>query len=77
MTQTLLIVSLPFEPIVFGVKLNMHLILEYLAFFVGFRYYVFLRKKSATKPLEVDNLRVDCISKTYSRKLARKNPRGS
>ncbi|CAG2534716.1 Prolipoprotein diacylglyceryltransferase [Maribacter dokdonensis] len=47
MTHTLLIVSLPFEPIVFSVKLNMHLILEYLAFFVGFRYYVFLRKKSA------------------------------
>ncbi|MFS4469013.1 prolipoprotein diacylglyceryl transferase family protein [Maribacter sp. 2210JD10-5] len=39
-------ISLPFEPIVFGVKLNMHLILEYLAFFVGFRYYVFLRKKN-------------------------------
>ena len=45
MTQTLLIVSLPFEPIVFGVKLNMHLILEYLAFFVGFRYYVFSTEK--------------------------------
>ena len=47
MNNTLLIVSLPFEPVVFGVKLNMHLILEYLAFFVGFRYYVFLRKRSA------------------------------
>ncbi|MEP2280280.1 prolipoprotein diacylglyceryl transferase family protein [Maribacter sp.] len=46
MSISLLIVSLPFEPVVFGVKLNMHLILEYLAFFVGFRYYVFLRKKS-------------------------------
>ncbi|MEP2056534.1 MAG: prolipoprotein diacylglyceryl transferase family protein [Maribacter litoralis] len=46
MTYLLLFVSLPFEPIVFGVKLNMHLILEYLAFFIGFRYYVFLRKKS-------------------------------
>ncbi|WP_276491398.1 prolipoprotein diacylglyceryl transferase family protein [Maribacter zhoushanensis] len=44
--MSLLIVSLPFEPVVFGVKLNMHLILEYLAFFIGFRYYVFLRKKS-------------------------------
>lgn len=38
--------SLPFEPIVFGIKVNMHLFLEYLAFFVAFRYYVFLRKKS-------------------------------
>ncbi len=37
--------NLPFEPVLFGIKLNMHLILEYLAFFVGFRYYVFLRKK--------------------------------
>jgi len=46
MTNSLLIVSLPFEPIVFGVKLNMHLILEYLAFFIGFRNYVFLRKRS-------------------------------
>lgn len=38
--------TIPFEPVVFGVKLNIHLILEYLAFFVGFRYYVFLRKRS-------------------------------
>lgn len=38
---------LPFEPIVFGIKLNLHLILEYLAFFIAFRYYIFLRKKSA------------------------------
>ena len=44
MTHTLLIVSLPFEPIVFGIKLNMHLILEYLAFFIAFRHYVFSRK---------------------------------
>ena len=46
MNSSMLIVSLPYEPILFGVKLNMHLILEYLAFFIGFRYYVFLRKKS-------------------------------
>ncbi|APQ19290.1 diacylglyceryl transferase [Maribacter hydrothermalis] len=38
--------TIPFEPIVFDIKLNIHLILEYLAFFVGFRYYVFLRKRS-------------------------------
>ena len=46
MTSFFLYISLPFEPIVFGIKLNIHLILEYLAFFIGFRYYVFLRKKS-------------------------------
>jgi prolipoprotein diacylglyceryltransferase len=38
--------SLPFEPQLFGVTLNMHLILEYAAFFVAFRYYVYLRKQS-------------------------------
>ncbi|GMN09547.1 prolipoprotein diacylglyceryl transferase [Croceitalea sp. MTPC9] len=37
---------LPFEPIIFGVKINVHLILEYLAFFIGFRYYVVLRRIS-------------------------------
>lgn len=36
--------TLPFEPTVFGIKLNVHLILEYLAFFIAFRYYVYLRK---------------------------------
>jgi prolipoprotein diacylglyceryltransferase len=38
--------TIPFEPVVFGLKINLHLILEYLAFFVAFRYYVFLRKRS-------------------------------
>jgi phosphatidylglycerol---prolipoprotein diacylglyceryl transferase len=38
--------TIPFEPILFGIKVNVHLILEYLAFFVAFRYYVFLRKSS-------------------------------
>lgn len=37
---------LPFEPILFGIKINVHLLLEYLAFFVGFRYYIVLRRKS-------------------------------
>ncbi|MGG6230104.1 prolipoprotein diacylglyceryl transferase [Tenacibaculum sp. SDUM215027] len=37
--------ELPFEPILFGYTLNIHLVLEYLAFFLAFRYYVFLRKK--------------------------------
>lgn len=39
--------EIPFEPVLFGIKMNIHLILEYIAFIVGFRYYVFLRKRSA------------------------------
>lgn len=38
--------SIPFEPVLFGFKINIHLVLEYLAFFVGYRYYVFLRRKT-------------------------------
>ncbi len=44
MNQTTL--TIPFEPIILGYTLNIHLILEYLAFFIGYRYYVFLRKHS-------------------------------
>ena len=39
--------QIPFEPILFGIKLNIHLIFEYLAFFLAFRYYVFLKKRTA------------------------------
>lgn len=39
-------IDIPFEPIIGGIKINVHLILEYLAFFVAYRYYVFLRKNS-------------------------------
>ncbi|MFD0799649.1 prolipoprotein diacylglyceryl transferase family protein [Maribacter chungangensis] len=38
--------SIPYEPVFLGVPFNMHLILEYLAFFVAFRYYLYLRKNS-------------------------------
>ena len=38
--------SIPFEPEVFGMKVNLHLVLEYLAFTLGFWYYVYLRKRS-------------------------------
>jgi phosphatidylglycerol:prolipoprotein diacylglycerol transferase len=38
--------DIPFEPFIFGYKINIHLILEYLAFFVAYRYYVHLRRKS-------------------------------
>lgn len=40
------IVSLPFEPILLGIKINIHLVLEYVAFFIGFRYYLYLRKRT-------------------------------
>lgn len=38
--------QIPFEPQLFGYNINIHLVLEYLAFFIAFRYYVFLRRKS-------------------------------
>ncbi len=38
--------DIPFEPIVFGIKVNIHLVLEYAAFFIGFRYYVYLKKNT-------------------------------
>ncbi len=37
---------IPFEPTILGISINIHLIFEYLAFFVAFRYYLFLRKNS-------------------------------
>ena len=36
--------QIPFEPVIFDHKINVHLILEYAAFFIGYRYYVFLKK---------------------------------
>ena len=39
------IMKIPFEPVVFDYTINMHLVLEYVAFFVGFRYYIFLKKR--------------------------------
>ncbi|MGB6269226.1 MAG: prolipoprotein diacylglyceryl transferase family protein [Olleya sp.] len=38
--------QLPFNPQLFGVNINIHLVLEYLAFFLAFRYYIVLRRKS-------------------------------
>lgn len=37
--------QIPFEPQLFGYNINIHLVLEYLAFFIAFRYYVILRRK--------------------------------
>lgn len=36
--------NIPFEPQVFGTSVNVHLLLEYLAFFIGFRYYLYLKR---------------------------------
>jgi phosphatidylglycerol---prolipoprotein diacylglyceryl transferase len=38
------VLSIPFEPKIAGLSFNIHLILEYLAFFCAYRYYVYLRK---------------------------------
>ncbi|WP_047246915.1 prolipoprotein diacylglyceryl transferase family protein [Maribacter thermophilus] len=46
--------TIPYEPILFGTKVNVHLVLEYLAFFIAFRYYVFLRKRS-NDPISSNN----------------------
>ena len=42
-----LLVTIPFEPVLFGYSLNIHLVLEYLAFFIGFRYFIYLRKRQS------------------------------
>jgi len=41
--------QIPFEPNLFGILINIHLILEYAAFFIAFRYYIFLRKNQKDK----------------------------
>ena len=38
--------TIPYEPIVLNYKINIHLVLEYLAFFIAFRYYIFLKKRT-------------------------------
>lgn len=38
--------SIPFEPTLAGRVVNVHLILEYVAFFIAFRYYLYLRKST-------------------------------
>ncbi len=46
LTKGNLKLTIPFEPELFGITINIHLVLEYLAFFIAFRYYVVLRRKS-------------------------------
>lgn len=38
--------TIPFEPVIAGWTINVHLILEYVAFFAAYRYYVYLRKQT-------------------------------
>jgi phosphatidylglycerol:prolipoprotein diacylglycerol transferase len=37
--------SIPFQITILGIPINIHLIVEYIAFFSAYRYYVYLRKK--------------------------------
>ncbi len=46
--------SIPFEPRIWGWAINVHLILEYVAFFSAYRYYVYLRTKT-TDPIPPAN----------------------
>jgi prolipoprotein diacylglyceryltransferase len=39
------LIDIPYAPTIAGYAINVHLVLEYLAFFVAFRYYVYLRKR--------------------------------
>ena len=41
---------IPFEPQIAGRTINIHLIVEYAAFFIAFRYYLWLRKRT-TDPI--------------------------
>jgi phosphatidylglycerol---prolipoprotein diacylglyceryl transferase len=38
------VLTIPFEPTISGLNINVHLILEYVAFFSAYRYYLRLRK---------------------------------
>lgn len=38
--------KIPFEPEIFGLTINIHLILEYAAFIIAFRYYIHLKQQS-------------------------------
>lgn len=50
--------DIPFEPVLFGIKVNIHLILEYLAFFIAFRYYVGLRKNQKDRISSINRLSI-------------------
>ncbi len=50
--------TIPYEPQIFGTAINVHLVLEYLAFIVGFQYYLFLRKKVSDKISDQNRLSI-------------------
>lgn len=50
--------SIPFEPVLFGYEINIHLVLEYLAFFLGYRSYIFLRKKATDTIVTTNRLSI-------------------
>jgi phosphatidylglycerol---prolipoprotein diacylglyceryl transferase len=50
--------TIPFEPTVFGIKVNIHLVFEYLAFFIAFRYYIKLRSHSYDQILNRNRLSI-------------------
>jgi phosphatidylglycerol:prolipoprotein diacylglycerol transferase len=39
------VLHIPYEPVIAGRAINIHLIFEYAAFFIAFRYYLFLRRQ--------------------------------
>jgi phosphatidylglycerol---prolipoprotein diacylglyceryl transferase len=45
---------IPFEPKIAGWTVNVHLILEYIAFFLAYRHYVYLRKRD-TDPISTSH----------------------
>ncbi|MDR7209534.1 prolipoprotein diacylglyceryl transferase family protein [Flavobacterium piscis] len=50
--------TIPFEPVLFGYEINIHLILEYSAFFLGYRYYAFLRKRTSDNIVSMNRLSI-------------------
>lgn len=44
-----MLIQIPYEPELFGININVHLVLEYLAFFVAYRYYTYLKKIQGDK----------------------------
>lgn len=52
------ILTIPFEPTICGININVHLILEYLAFFIAFRYYVSLRKQTSDRISDKNRLSI-------------------
>jgi phosphatidylglycerol---prolipoprotein diacylglyceryl transferase len=50
--------TIPFEPIIFGINLNIHFILEYLAFFIAYQYYKILRKETSDQISNLNRLSI-------------------